>query len=270
MRDLYSIGAFSKLTGVSVDTLRYYDKIDLLKPEKTDDASLYRYYSHAQLTKLDIIKICRGLGISLEETARLFEKGDPFAFEESLMAQREILDRRIQALQQSNRVLEQLISKLRVFEEISVHSGFYSRPIPPRRIAVAGQPVAYAQMNLDNAKIYDSLARELGRHGLYGAYEGGFIYGLRNGVIEGGTMFERVPRSFEAASLSLEEVTGGHFFCMHYSVKEKEKALALYLAELKRLGLSPGYLLDVYLIDGSFSAADRRFELQCPDPRAGV
>ena len=41
---MYKIGDFSKLTGASVKTLRFYDSIDLLKPTTIDNYTNYRYY----------------------------------------------------------------------------------------------------------------------------------------------------------------------------------------------------------------------------------
>lgn len=270
MQKLYSIGEFSKLTNISIDTLRYYDKIGLLRPEQTDADSSYRYYSQAQLVKLDIIKICRNVGISLEQTSGLFAKGDPFSFEKSLGAQREVLDTKIRALEQSRYLLEQLISKLRVFEEVSAYSGFYSRELPARNIAVASQPVAYSNMDLDNSKVYVTLSQEMRRQGILESYEGGFIYGLDGGAITGATVFECVPQSLETEALALAEIAGGRFFCMNYSEASREATLAMYLEEINRLGLSPRCILDVYLVDGCFRSTDRRFELQCHDERADV
>ena len=37
------IGEFSKLAKISIKTLRYYDKIGLLKPTMIDSATQYRY-----------------------------------------------------------------------------------------------------------------------------------------------------------------------------------------------------------------------------------
>lgn len=270
MQKLYAIGEFSKLTDVSIDTLRYYDKIGLLSPEQTDANSSYRYYAHTQLNKLDIIKICRELGLSLAQTKGLFAKGDPFAFEKSLTAQYAVLEDKIRRLERSCSLLEQMISRLRVFEEISAHSGFYSREIPPRKIVVGGEPVAYANMDLENAKVYATLEQKLRNQGVSKAYEGGFIFGLRRGAIEGATMFECIPPGVGVDALAPEEVAGGRFFCMNYSTANREETLTLFLDEIGRIGLSPAYILDIYLIDGRFSSADRRFELQCPDDWAGV
>ena len=63
----YTIGEVSKLANLSVQTLRYYDQINLFKPTYTDTSSSYRYYKDEQLFYLDIIKSLKYIGISLED-----------------------------------------------------------------------------------------------------------------------------------------------------------------------------------------------------------
>ena len=64
---LYKIGDFSKKTGLSIRTLRYYDEIDLFKPVEIDLFSNYRYYSEKQLEDLNIINDLKDCGFTLEE-----------------------------------------------------------------------------------------------------------------------------------------------------------------------------------------------------------
>jgi len=40
---LFKIGAFAKLSGVTVKTLRHYDELGLLKPARVDEESGYRF-----------------------------------------------------------------------------------------------------------------------------------------------------------------------------------------------------------------------------------
>ncbi len=61
------IGEFSKLTGVPIRTLRYYDEIDLFKPAEIDLFTSYRYYIEEQIEDLKIINILKSVGFSLDE-----------------------------------------------------------------------------------------------------------------------------------------------------------------------------------------------------------
>lgn len=64
---LISIGEFSKICSVSVKTLRYYDKVDLLKPAKVDQLTGYRYYNENQLNDMLTINRLKRYGFSLIE-----------------------------------------------------------------------------------------------------------------------------------------------------------------------------------------------------------
>ena len=64
---LYKIGEFSKLVNIPVKTLRYYDEINLFKPQEIDLFSGYRYYSDEQINDLEVILSLKEVGFSLEE-----------------------------------------------------------------------------------------------------------------------------------------------------------------------------------------------------------
>lgn len=70
-KGFYQIGEVSKLCNISIKTLRYYDEIELLIPEKTDLHSGYRYYSNKQLTLVLVIKHFKEAGFSLKEIKQL-------------------------------------------------------------------------------------------------------------------------------------------------------------------------------------------------------
>ncbi len=61
------IGDFSKLSKVTIKALRYYDKIELLKPDYIDKDSGYRYYKPEQLKKIVKIMTMKDMGFSLDE-----------------------------------------------------------------------------------------------------------------------------------------------------------------------------------------------------------
>lgn len=74
---MFKIGDFSKLSQVSVKTLRYYDEIGLLRPGEIDRFTSYRYYAASQLSRLNRILLLKGLGLSLDQIGRLLESDLP-------------------------------------------------------------------------------------------------------------------------------------------------------------------------------------------------
>ena len=73
---MFRIGEFSRLSLTTVKTLRFYDEAGLLKPEKTDIVTGYRYYSTGQLFTLHKIQAFRQAGLSVEEIRRIFAGAD--------------------------------------------------------------------------------------------------------------------------------------------------------------------------------------------------
>jgi DNA-binding transcriptional MerR regulator len=69
------IGDFARLSQVSIVALRHYDEIGLLKPVAVDGSTGYRYYSAAQLPRLNRILALKDLGFSLEQIDRVLSGG---------------------------------------------------------------------------------------------------------------------------------------------------------------------------------------------------
>lgn len=61
----YTISALAKLSGVSSRTLRYYDQIKLLQPQRTNSAG-YRIYGRQEVDRLQQILYFKSFGLSLE------------------------------------------------------------------------------------------------------------------------------------------------------------------------------------------------------------
>lgn len=68
---MYRIGELSKITGLSVKTLRYYDKEGLLLPSKRDDQTGYRYYDEKEFRKALVIKEFRALSFGIAEVKEI-------------------------------------------------------------------------------------------------------------------------------------------------------------------------------------------------------
>lgn len=78
---MYKIGEFSKLTGVPVKTLRYYDEIGLFKPSHIEDSN-YRYYEEYQIDEIKYILSLKKLNLSLQEIKEYIEKHNMKIIEE--------------------------------------------------------------------------------------------------------------------------------------------------------------------------------------------
>ncbi|MFC6322404.1 MerR family transcriptional regulator [Companilactobacillus baiquanensis] len=76
----FSIGEMARICNVSIQTLRYYDKIDLINPAERNPENNYRYYLIQQVFQINIIKYLQYAGLSIEEIRRTINlKGDVLA-----------------------------------------------------------------------------------------------------------------------------------------------------------------------------------------------
>jgi DNA-binding transcriptional MerR regulator len=71
---MLTIGEFAWLSQVTVETLRHYDRLNLLKPAHLDRFTGYRYYSPKQLPRLNRILALKELGLPLSEIGRLLDQ----------------------------------------------------------------------------------------------------------------------------------------------------------------------------------------------------
>lgn len=67
---MFGIGELSRTTGCPIETIRYYEKLQLLaEPQRTEGG--HRLYNKAHQKRLGFILKSRGLGFSLEKTREL-------------------------------------------------------------------------------------------------------------------------------------------------------------------------------------------------------
>lgn len=109
---MITVHEVSKLTGVSVRTLQYYDKIGLLHPAKYTDSG-YRLYDDAALVKLQQILLFRELEFPLKDIKLIMDSPD-FDY-------RKALEQQIDLLTLKKEHLENLLNLARGIKAIGVN-----------------------------------------------------------------------------------------------------------------------------------------------------
>lgn len=71
-KNKYLIGDVSKICNIPKKTLRYYDEIDVIKPETISEFNGYRYYSMDNMQDIIILKYFKQMGYSLSEIRNNF------------------------------------------------------------------------------------------------------------------------------------------------------------------------------------------------------
>ncbi|MGI5985419.1 MAG: MerR family transcriptional regulator [Clostridiales bacterium] len=101
MKDYYKISEISKLYGIGSDSLRYYEKIGVLKPRR--DVNGYRLYGLKDVYKLNIIRNLRQLGFSMKQIKEYLDH--------------QSIDNTLLLLQEEQELIQIQLEKLRAAEK---------------------------------------------------------------------------------------------------------------------------------------------------------
>lgn len=104
-----SISEMAQIHDISRQTLIYYDKIDLFKPEIIDEKNGYRYYSTLQIPLLREICFLRAIGMSLEDIRKNNEYNNSESTISLLESQNEKIDRQIKQLETQKKLIEKRV-----------------------------------------------------------------------------------------------------------------------------------------------------------------
>ena len=112
------IAEVSEQFGMSVDTLRYYERVGLIPPVNRTESGI-RDYNELDLRRVDFIKCMRSAGLPVEvliEYVALVQQGDSTieARKEILKEQRALLAARMEEMQKTLGILDH---KLEVYEK---------------------------------------------------------------------------------------------------------------------------------------------------------
>jgi DNA-binding transcriptional MerR regulator len=101
---LYHVQEFAKLAGVTVRALHHYDRLGLLKPNRTEAG--YRLYCLRDLERLEQIVALKFLGIPLQQIRLMFQRGTK-GMSDSLQMQRRVLEEKRRLLDSAIRAIEE-------------------------------------------------------------------------------------------------------------------------------------------------------------------
>lgn len=132
--NLLRIGEMAKLNKISVQTLHYYEKVGLLKPQVVDTDTGYRFYHVRQCAKLDLIGYMKLLGMSLTQIKQLFEKNDISLIQENITNQLDWIEMQKDNLLQMERGVRRFLFSLKEYVETSQSQDVELLTFPERKI----------------------------------------------------------------------------------------------------------------------------------------
>ena len=118
MKGYYSSGQFAKKAHVTLRTIRYYDKQNILKPSAKTPAGA-RLYTEADFAKLQQILLLKYLGFSLQDIREMtLASADQQYLLESMRVQKKLIQERIEEMQAMNDAIDSTMDAIQQKQEM--------------------------------------------------------------------------------------------------------------------------------------------------------
>lgn len=160
---MFSIGDFSRITGLTVKALRFYHEQGLLLPTHVDEQTGYRYYSRGKIETARIIAHLRSLDLSIDEVRQVLGGSAQDAdLRAVLTRQKKSLEKKIKHDREIVRFIDTFLTQETEIERIMAQASFQveEKTIDPMRIAGIRMKGRYSECGGAFARI----GKRFGRH----------------------------------------------------------------------------------------------------------
>jgi DNA-binding transcriptional MerR regulator len=259
---LYTIGELSRISGLTVKAIRFYERLGLALPDRVDPATGYRYYSIGQFVLFDIIKSGRSIGMSPRAIKAVLDAKDDDRLLESLGRQEALAREKMAELGANIAAIEALKTAIAASRASASKRGLYYRDIGERSIVARDIPSDSGPEDILLA--HAALETTLREGGFVGAYETGLLFEAAGQASEfrPARVFSVVATASGRKPPMVATIGPGRFLCVNYGEGDALPQQSKLNARLKRGKLSPRLLLQVDLLSGLFSPGTARVELQ--------
>ncbi|TQR42866.1 MerR family transcriptional regulator [Paenibacillus popilliae] len=153
-----SIGRMAELNHTSVQTLRYYDKLGLLKPEFIEESTGYRYYAIKQCARLDMINYMKYLGMSLDSIKAWLDHEEVESIPAMLRKQAALIEQKMNELEQMRRAVNVSINNYETYIQAPKDGYIVLEHIPARKVFCYDSGINIYENTLES---YEYILREL-------------------------------------------------------------------------------------------------------------
>lgn len=127
-----TISEFAGLRNININSLRYYEKLQLLTPAYIDPKTKYRYYLPEQLGILDAISLCITLGIPLKNLKRYVDENGRLDEKGILEDGKKAMQKKISEMQTGLEITQFNLHNMNENQKYSSQTGIYTREIEER------------------------------------------------------------------------------------------------------------------------------------------
>ncbi len=207
---MFSIGQFSKITGLTVKTLRFYHEKGLLVPPCIDDETGYRYYNEAAVEKTRGIIALRDLGFSVADIVEIMEScADESDLIEHLRQRKALLGKQIRDQRQMLARLDTIIVKEREARTMADKATYEveEKQIPAMLIAGVRMKGKYSDCGQGFSKLGRSVGRSIQGKPMNLYYDGEY----KEDDADMEPFFPVKQSAKESPGISVRQLPGGRF-----------------------------------------------------------
>ncbi|MEU3643314.1 MerR family transcriptional regulator [Lentzea sp. NPDC034063] len=267
---MFTIGDFAHLGRVSVRMLRHYDAVGLLLPARVDPATGYRFYTAAQLQRLNRLVALKDLGLTLDQVrVVLDEKLSVEQLHGMLSLRRAELRQQILADESRLRRVE---ARLRAIEREGTMptDEIVVKPVPAVRVArLTATAASYGPEDIGPViqPLYPQLMERLGRAGVAPSGYGVATYEPAEGdqvVVHAGVTVAVEPSpAYEFEVVDLPALAEAATVVHRGTMDDVDSTYQAVAAWIEANGYKQnGFAREVYLNYGEGDPADWVTELQ--------
>jgi DNA-binding transcriptional MerR regulator len=165
-----TIGDFSRMTHLSMKTLRYYHRVGLLEPADVDEYNGYRYYSLDQVATAQVIRRFRDLDMPVDDVRAVLSAPD-------LAARNALISSHLGRLKdQLDRTRSAVTSLQNLLERPAVPTPIRHRTVPEMLTVAIAETVSAGELASWWPATFSELRGFLDSHGLTPAGPGGGLF----------------------------------------------------------------------------------------------
>lgn len=255
-KKLLTISEMSKLTEASAFSLRYYERIKILKPAFTDPKSGYRYYSFEQVFLVKLIMICVEMDIPLKSLAQFTNETGTIDYRSLLAFGKQIAEDKLQSIQRKLRFVDDMEQKITLASRHRRARQIYSREIPEKLFHVIPynrpfdepNPLDVIRMFIDFDYSETNYTGELVEYGLMCRYS-------PSGIMR--YVFVEVEVQKRDITVDISVIPSGKYFCVQNSSISIEKTPKIFAGRLKGvssyLAIETAFYMNNYKVDSPIS-----------------
>ena len=160
---MFSIGEFSKISGLTIKTLRLYHEKEILIPNKIDSQTGYRFYSSTCAKKVRSIIQLKNLGFSLNDIKQILENyNDDTDILDFLESKNDYINQKIKDLENSAKIMKQIIKTEKEARMVNDKNKFEVEEKTLDKILIAGVRMKGRYEECGTA--FSKIGKKFGRH----------------------------------------------------------------------------------------------------------